>query len=67
MRISAGGAREVGNRRRNSAWEASDFGNMNNSIAGANDAINNRSNSIGLAMGIVLFLFLSIMESQMKL
>ena len=35
---------------------------MNNSIAGANDAVNNRSNSIGVAMGIVFFCF----ESQMK-
>ena len=38
---------------------------MNNIIAGANDDVKNRSNSIGVAMGIVVFLFLSIMESQM--
>ena len=66
MRISAGGAREVGNIRRNSAREARDFDNMNNTIEGANDAVNNRSNSIGVAMGIALF-SLSILESQMKL
>ena len=40
---------------------------MNNSIAGANDAVNNRSNSIGVAMRIVFFLFLSIIENQMRL
>ena len=28
---------------------------MNNSIAGANDAVNSRRNSIGVAMGIVFF------------
>ena len=39
---------------------------MNKSIAGANDAVNNRKNSIGVDIGIVI-LFLSIMESQMKL
>ena len=31
---------------------------MNNSIAGANDAVNNRSNSIRVAMGIVFFVSL---------
>ena len=31
---------------------------MNNSITGANDAVNNRSNSIGVAMGIVFFVSL---------
>ena len=33
---------------------------------GAMEAVNNRSNSIGVDMGIVI-LFLSIMKSQMKL
>ena len=37
---------------------------MNNSIAGANDAVNNLRNSIEVAM---VFFLLSIMESQMKL
>ena len=39
---------------------------MNNCIAGANDAFNNRRNSIGVDMGTVI-LFLYIMERQMKL
>ena len=59
MSISAGGAREAANIRRNSAWEARDFDNMNNSVAGANDAVNNRRNSIGVATGIVFVLFVS--------
>ena len=39
---------------------------MNNSIAGTNDAIDNRRKSIRVDMGIAIF-FLSIMEKQMKL
>ena len=57
MRISAGGAREVGNKRRNNARKARDFDNMINSIAGAIDAGNNRRNSI-VAMGITFFISL---------
>ena len=58
MGISAGGAREVGNKRRNNARKARNFDNMINSIAGAIDAGNNRRNSIGVAMGIAFFISL---------
>ena len=47
LTTTLGGAREVGNIGRNSAWEVRNFDNMNNSIAGANEAVNNRSNTIG--------------------
>ena len=61
-----GGAREVGNRRR-SAWEARDFDNMNKSIVRDNDAVNNRSNSIGVAMGIVFLVSLYIEKANKAL